>query len=261
MYLEKNIQEDGIWNTKHIFYFNSKSAITAKSLADNLMGLDGIGNAAVKLIEKVIGIKAVEHELLIESVALESYKDQFWFRIIFGQGKKAEEKLEKFREHLKLKDVDGSTIARFAIAGSILYGCYLINQQNNKGKDLELTRRAETHIENSFNNMAVSIGMSGDEMKAAYETTVRNKEQLKKDVMKIARPDGQKLAGKILIDGDENFAIPDEIIESLPDKYEKTELDKPEQEFPKIEISLRAIDLDKPESGWWALVPDLLIKD
>ena len=236
--------------TQHTFYFSSKGLITARSLADNLIGLDGIAHSAARLIEGIVDVRIKDTEVL-----LESYKDYFVFRLLFGSGEAAERKLEKFRTSLKLKNMSAENMARLALFAVISYGAWkLYNAQPHSGND------AAVHFENSFNNMAVEIGMDRDQVIALIEKSIPNPEPLKKDVLKIARPDGQHLSGDIVIDADPNFTVPRQVVDTLPEKYELSDAEVPEKDFMNIQLVVRALDLDNPERGWWAVVPDVFDK-
>lgn len=243
------------FKSKQELYFKSDGEITAASLADNLLGLQGVADAASRVIQRWADIKVKQCDVLIESISLQSYKDNFVFRLIFGTGRKAELKLEKFRDALRLKNVSGDTLAKFAIAGAILYAAWKLTP--SASKDAQLAN----HFENSFNNMAIEVGMTGDEAKDLFETVLRNEEQLKKDVMKLTRPDGQKLSGAMVLqssDGSgESIEIPSDVIDSIPAAYEREEKENPTEAFEAKDIVLRAVDLDRPENGWWVIVPEL----
>jgi hypothetical protein len=252
--------ETFIWQSEHEFYFDSKGPITAVSLADNLLGLDGIAQFGTKILENLLDVKINDSDVLIQSVSLQSYKDTFWFRLIFGAGKKGEQKLEKFREALKLRDMDARTLAQFALAGAVLWGAYKLSDSWKTSETDPSRKDALVHFENSFNNMSLKVGLTPEEAMAIFEKAIKKEEGLKKDVIRLARPAGQALSGTITFDGEPAFSVPAEVIEVLPEKYTKPEPEEPEDEFESIDIVVRALDLDRPETGWWAIIPEMTEK-
>lgn len=238
----------------HTFYFNSDGPITALSLADNLRGLDGISKASTKVIGKILNVDISGSQLLIEQVSLESYKDSFIFRLVFGKGRKGEQKLEKFREALKLSDMNPRTLAQFSLAGAVVWGGWHVA---NAYKQEEGNAEAHYHFENSFNTIALQADIEPEAAKEIFEQAVKNQEQLKKDVVRLTRPGGHLLQGAITFDDNPSLSLPAEAIAAIPPKYEAPDRHDPEKHFKDIQIIVRALDLDTSSRGWWAIVPEV----
>jgi hypothetical protein len=244
-------QEPAVWEIPHEYYFDTKTPVTAAALADNLTGMEAMLRAGAVVMSRVLDTTIKDTEILVKSIELQSYKDRFVFRLFFGTGKKAEEKLEKFREALKLKNMDGRTLANFAIAASVLYGAYLLHQ--SKGS----TPETEVAFNNSFNNMAVEVGMSGDEVKELLESAIKGKEEHKKNAARVIKPDGQDTKGRMVFDNNDALTIPPEVVAAVPQVYKKDDVDNSVRTFTDTAISIRALDLDHPERGWAGIVTEV----
>jgi hypothetical protein len=243
--------EPAVWEIPHEYYFDTKTPVTAAALADNLTGMEAMLRAGAVVMSRVLDTTIKDTEILVKSIELQSYKDSFVFRLFFGTGKKAEEKLEKFREALKLKNMDGRTLANFAIAASVLYGAYLLNQ--SKGS----TPGTEVAFNNSFNNMAVEVGMTGDEVKELLASAIKGKEEHKKNAARVIKPDGQDTKGRMVFDNNDALTIPPEVVAAVPQVYKKDEVDNSVRTFKDTAISIRALDLDHPERGWAGIVTEV----
>jgi hypothetical protein len=243
-----------IWETSHEFYYKTSSPVTAAALADNLLGLEGLFRHGAGVLARLLDVPVKDSVLLVTGIELSSYKDSFLFRLVFGKGAAAEKKLEKLRETLRIKDMDGATLAKVMIGLAAVYGgWHLFAQQHAKAPD----EAAALRVENSFNNMCVSINMEPWEMLALLDESIRNKEDLRKNVIRIFKPDGQNASGEVRIGGEDGFTIPADVSEGLPVKYEKQDAEEDEVPHFNVPIIIRALDLDKPEQGWWAVLPEM----
>lgn len=245
--------EAAVWESSHQFYFDSKTPVTPTSLAENLIGLDGVLRRSADVIGLMVGLKIDEMSVVLTSVELNSYKDEFWFRLIFGKGRAAEKKLDDLRKKLHLDGMDSKKVIGFAISAVVLWGIWKYASPEKK-EDPAI----QVHIENSFNNLGGEVGLSREEVIELVEAALKNKkEDVKKHVVKLTRPDGHDGGGSVTIDGKETLRISDKLVDLVPKDYQKEEPKERMREFTKKEISLRAVDLDRPNSGWWALVPDI----
>lgn len=237
-----------VWETPQEYYFDTQTPVTAAALADNLIGLEAMLRVGASVMSNILEIPIKDTEIIVKSIELQSYKDKFVFRLFFGSGKKAEAKLEKFREALRLKNMDGRTLASFAVAASIIYGAYMINKSLGTASD------AQVSFDNSFNNMAVQVGMTGEEVKELMESVIKSKEEHKKNTVRVIKPDGQDTKGDMTFDNDSNFRIPSEVVATVPTTYTRDEADKSVRTFKNTAISIRALDLDHPDKGWSGIV-------
>lgn len=239
------------WESAHQFYFKTTAEVTPLSLADNLVGLDGVLRRSGDVLGKILGLKVDEVEILLQSVELNSYKDSFVFRVFFGKGAAAEKKLDEIRKKLKLDNMDTK-----AMIGAIMVAVMAWAAWRFVGPEPE--PKVQIHIENSFNNASEKLGITKEDLLKALDSTLgRSPEEVKKNVVKLAHPAGQEEGGEIVIDESDSLVIPEEIINAIPTTYEKAEPTERDQDYIKKDIAIRALDLDRPGSGWAAIAPDI----
>lgn len=149
--------------------------------------------------------------------------------------------------------MDTKKIISICILGAILWTAWTYTK-STKPAD----QAARIQITNSFNRLSGEVGMAPDEFKKVLDDALgKRKEQLRKDVVRLTHPDGSETNGKIVIDGMQELAIPDQVLEALPISYEKDEPKEREREFVKRDIIVRAMDMGRPQAGWAAVVPDV----
>lgn len=241
-----------VWETSHEFFFATKDEVTAKSLSDNLLGLEGAFQASTKVLSKLLEARVKEGQLLVEAIELNSYKDKLLFRLVFGKGEDAEEKLEILRKKLKIDNMKPEAVVAVALAGSIVYAAWKLS--SDKG---DITPPVQIHIENSFNNLGGELGLTRQEAIDLFESALDGDEKVKQNVIKLVRPNGQYGGGEVIIDGKESLTIPREIVDAVPLDYEKPQAREVVDTLENVEIVVRALDLDQPEKGWWGIIPKI----
>jgi hypothetical protein len=190
----------------------------------------------------------LESEIFIQSIELGSYKENFAVRLIFGEGADAEKKIDELRKFLRLDAMSAKTLVGFVIAAALGYGAYLF---------LRPGEPKPIHIENSFNSFGKDLNLDGDQVIALFEAAIKNKEDLKKDVVRVFHPAGTDKTSEIYVDKKPNLTITREVIAQVPKDYAKPEPDETFEVVSDAPLIIRALDLDDPEKGWAAILPEL----
>lgn len=235
--------------TEHFFYYDTKNPATASSLAESLLGFEGIVKRSTAVLSRVLDVPIKDTEVLITSFEFGSYKENFIFRFLFGKGRAAEKNLEKLRNQLGIQNMDLKKVAAVVVTGAVLYAAYRFLPS--------APTPATIHIENSFNNLGKEIGLSKDELIALFDATIRNPDELKKHVSKLAHPGATPHGGTITLDNNPALSIPADVVSVIPPGYTKDDVDEPFKDFDGIQIVIRAIDLDRPATGWAGIVPTI----
>lgn len=237
-------------DTAHRFYYDTDSPITASMLAESLLGLEGVIKRSTDILSKLIDTPIRDADVLITSIKFGSYDENFLIRFFFGKGRTGERNIEQLRKKLGLQKMELSKVAAIAILAAIAYGAYHFATSSKDDK-------ASVHIENSFNNWGKELGMTKEELLALVQDAIRNKEDLKKQVVRLTHPAGSQKGGTITLDGDETLSIPSTVINSIPADYVKDTPDEPFKDFEGVDVVVRAVDLDRPAMGWAAIVPSV----
>lgn len=246
--------------TAHDLLYVTDSPITAKSLAESLMGLEGVvGKSALVLRKLMPDLALVETQVLISRIEHGSYKESFLVRLILGCGEELEKRIEALRVRLSLKKMDAKTIIGISILGAILYAAWEFRQSKadaNVASDL-----ATVHIENSFNSIGAELNLTAADVKAILDAALqKDKEALKKQVVKLAHPGGDARGEKLVLDGNDARSISEEVIQAIPADYKAEEAEEPFRDFQKVQMIVRAADLDRPLTGWAGIVPEVADK-
>jgi hypothetical protein len=241
--------------TEHFFYYDAKNPMTASSLADALLGFESIVKRSTVILNQLLESNIKDAEVLVKNIEYGSYKENLAFRFFFGAGKIGEKNLEKLRTQLHLQDMDLKKVASIVIILVIFYVAYRCLPVNSASSNTSSTTNIQ--IENSFNNLGGQLGLSRDQVIKLMEDSIKNPEELKKQVSKIAHPGGIEHGGSMTLDSDESLRVPADVVSVIPPGYKKDHADEPFKDFEKVGIVIRAIDLDRPKTGWAGILPEI----
>ena len=125
--------------TEHQYFYETDAPLTAKQLAESLLGLDGVVTRSTAIISRLLPQVVIEDaEVFITSIELGSYKDNFLVRLIFGEDKAAEKNIEKFRQALGLKKMDAKRVIGIAMLGNFPDAELRVREVGNATAGLEV---------------------------------------------------------------------------------------------------------------------------
>jgi hypothetical protein len=236
-------------DTAHFFQYDSKIPVTAGALAESLLGLEAVVKKSAGVLNRLFDVHIRDTEVLVTSFEFGSYKENLVFRFFFGKGREAERNIEKLRTQLGLKNMDFKRATAIVVTGAVLYAGYRFLPSTPSP--------ASVHIENSFNNLGQELGFTKDELIAIFEASIRNPDDLKKQVSRMAHPGAVPHGGTMTLDNDTQLSIPPDVISVITPGYTRDEPDEPFKDFDNTQIVIRAIDLDRPATGWAGIVPTI----
>jgi len=235
-------------DSEHTFYHDIKVPVTASMLAHSLTGMDGVAKSGIKILNRLLDSNIKDAEILVTSFKAGSLDESLIFRLVMGKGKEGERNLEKLRKDLRLKNMTLPKLITLAVIVAAGYGIYSF---------LGGKPEAAIRMDNCFNNWGKEVGMKGEELMAAVHAAVPNKEELRKQVVQFAHPDGSKEGGALSFDGSAERTLPKEVMDALPRKYAKDQVDEPVRIFKNVTVVIRALDLDNRDKGWSAVVAEI----
>jgi len=239
--------------SQHVLLYTTKEPVTARALAESLIGLEGVVLSCRGALEVVMGKGSIKDmDVLISGIRIGSYEENFIVRLIFGKGKKAQANIDQLRKDLGLDKMETKKVVGWVIAAAVIYSAYLWVKP-------AADKEASIHIENSFNSIGAEASMTGDQvlkmMEAVFGKT-REKE-LKKRAPQLVHPGGNAHSGEMSLDGNSSLTISKEVLKAIPPQPSATPDEDPVEDFEAIQIVVRAADLDNSTRGWSAIVPEI----
>jgi hypothetical protein len=238
----------------HTFRYAVEGRISPRELADSLLGLEGLVKQSTAVLKELLPeLELVHAEISMQSVQIGSIEEHFLYRLVFGKGEEAQKKFDELRKTLGLTDMTPNKVISIALILVTAYAAYLhFTAKEEKGS----TTIEITEINNSFNTLAQATNRTPEELRALVDRSV-NKEELKKSIVKVAHPAGDTRAAKIIVDGDERFALSESVTGRIPSKYVPDEKVETNKTLSGVRMVIRAKDLDRVGAGWFAIVGDV----
>ncbi len=236
----------------HVLDYRSDGPVTPAALAESLSALDGIVKCSLAFIDQLVpdnGIVGVE--VLITEVKAGSYRESFIVRLLFGHGRKAEKNIERLRQILGVNKVTPETMVRTAVYLTISWACilsYKALHPDNK--------------ETPYAACAASVALKREPKEiakmAADAFGVRRVEVITV-VTRFVYPSEDTRPGILYMGGPvETDIYTDELSRlSPPTDYNRAGSAETSKDLEGVEITIRAINLNRPAQGCLAVIPTL----
>ena len=235
--------------SEHFFHLQTESRVTAEALADSLIGLDGVIRRSADILQVFLSDGArIKTEVLIKSIEVASYKENFFVRLVFGKGRTMEKNIEELRKTLRLDKMGAKTLVAIFVGVLIVYVAW---------KSLKPGDPASPHVEKSFDQYCSRLNVSRGELIAIVEGSVTNISDLKRNVTKLTHPAGDTKSGALILDHEQKISIPSEVIQVVPARYVADVADEPFNDIDNCQIVVRAVDLDRSNQGWAAIASEI----
>lgn len=233
--------------TAHEFYYNTEVRVSAAALADSLLGLETTVRRSGAILTSLIpGLSIAETEVLIESIELASYKENFLVRLVFGRGDDMENHIDELRKALRLDKLSVQKLITLSVVGTIAYGAH------------SFLKDTPAPVHNTYVQIGKELNMESRQVEKLIDEALHKKrEEIRKGVVRLAHPGGNQHAGSIIIDRQGQLEIPPEMIAAIPRKYEAPSVESPTEDLSNVRLEIRAGDMDSDKKGWAAIAPDL----
>lgn len=234
--------------TNHVFHYRTDKPVTARALADSLLGLEAVILEVKPVVNCLLGAQHItDIQIFITGIEVGSYKDNFLVRMFFGEGKALERNIERVRKRMNLDKLPPERIIGIALALGIAWVAWNYLKPGDPNRIV---------IENSFNQIAVGTNVTGEDLRTLLETILSptRRANLNKQVSRLVHPSGVAHTGSIEIDNEPNLTIPGEAISAVPVQSKAAVIEDEFAELNNVQMTVRAVDLDSADKGWWGIV-------
>ncbi|MCG5526650.1 hypothetical protein LRB11_17240, partial [Ectothiorhodospira haloalkaliphila] len=101
------------------------------------------------------------------------------------------------------------------------------------------------------------LEMDGEALRGIIESAVSDKEKLARDAAKFVKPAKRDREATITFDNHEELRIQSPTVQAMPIDHGRLEPERSIEDYPDVEVIIRATDLDSYKRGWGAVVPVL----
>lgn len=236
-------------------YYSNKQLVPIKEVAESLLALEAVIRHTPQVLEALFpGTKIDAVDVFIKELRSDSIWEDVVIKFIFGNQKKLDQFVENIRERIGMDNIINNPLLLSAIILVLILtgGAYYL------GKDTPEQRA----IIEANNNIIINIGagmmeMSAEEFKLLIEAAIKDKAKLAKDAVRVVRPAKLDSEAAITFNNEEKLQITPEAVRAMPRYVAEPEEEEFIEDLPKIEMELRATDLDSTKRGWAVVIPEL----
>ncbi|MDF3821696.1 hypothetical protein P3G55_17460 [Leptospira sp. 96542] len=244
-------RENGLWfyETKHRITYNTKKPVPIRDIIQSLQGLEAMLGTVPVIISKLTEVEidhatfslaALESGSLIEDVVV-----RFFFKDKAG--------MEAFIDKVRDNKVTKGVVIAAVIGGVIGYGAHLATSQPAQPPAPSIT---------IANNTIIAVGADAMQMApetfaaAVREAVQANKKEVAQGAIKMMAPSRGDPESSLSIGTEtapNQVTLPPKAIAETPTRLDLGKNERTE-DFSKVEIQLRAHDLDSKKTGWAGMI-------
>lgn len=246
----------------HQIYYTNEKPVPAEEIAEALYALTRVVERSPRVLKKLIpGVSKAEARVFVDKLVSGSIREDIFITLIFNSKEEMEKTIRRVREKLGIDLNTKSGVIRAIVIGLLLVGAsaaagYSVAQLLSSETPPQKATVEVSH--NTILSIGENSGLNGDQILKAIEMTVRNKNQLASDAVKVIKPAKRDPKAEIRFDNREELTIPQHFIAKVPSEVTTPENEKSDTK-EHVKILIRAADMDKG-TGWAAIVPTVSSK-
>nr|WP_288358474.1 hypothetical protein [uncultured Pseudomonas sp.] len=236
---------------KHDVYFSTKNDVPIADIVASLQAFERIIQQQARQVLSALTNTEIERiDVYVDELQAGSLFTEYALKLFF----KDKEDLERFlgvaRDKLKEHPMVRATLMTGVIAGLVAYGLYAAA---NVVKSPEAAKTIQANNNVIINIGAGEVDMTPEQFTAVVQAAVRDKKALAKESVKFMAPARTDPESEVKFDGNELAVIPKETIQAAPSSIDVPK-DQWQEDFPDVDLQIRATNLDSATSGWAGLI-------
>jgi len=243
--------------TTHRIYYSNKEYIPLSEIADSLLALEGLIRQSPGVLEKLFpGTKIYGVEVYLSELKSGSLYEDVLVKFVFGSQDKLDEFVNNIRERLGLQNLKNNNqiLSAILVTMTLMGGAYYYGR-SNAGSDNKNTLEVNNNI--VINMGADFVEMKSDEFRSAVEAGVKDKEKLTRNAVRFVKPAKRDPEAHIRFDNEKKLQINPETVKAMPRHIAEPEPEETVEDHDRVEVIIRAVDLDSHRKGWAAIIPDI----
>jgi len=242
------------FTASHQIYYSTKNPIPISQVAESLLALERIIQRSPIVLEKLFdGVKIQKIHAYVERIESGSLTERIIVRFLFGSQEKFDDFVDKVSKGAGMEKLRETPIFPIIIMGIVLSGAMIAH--DNWGGPPENRTVIEANNNTIINLGAGMVDMDPVTFRAIVETAVSNRADLARDTVKIIRPAKSDKDSNIVFDDIPELTLASETIRAIPTYLKDDISDESISDYEKVEIEIRAIDLDSLKRGWAVKIP------
>ncbi|MEK8090935.1 hypothetical protein [Thermithiobacillus plumbiphilus] len=239
-------------------YYSNKNLVPLRDVAESLLALEAVIRQSPDVLDALFpGTKISSVDVFINELKSDSIWEDLIVKFVFGSQQKLDELINNIRERVGMDNlVRNPKLLSIVIITMVFAGATYFMLRDKKA-----TPEQKSTIE-ANNNTIINIGaglleFDALEFKALIEGAVKDKDTLARNAIKVVRPAKRDPDASITFNGNSELMITPASIQAMPQVIPEPEDEQFVEDFPAIDLEIRATDLDSTKRGWAVVVPEL----
>lgn len=243
--------------TTHRIYYSNREHIPLSEIADSLLALEGLIRQSPEVLENIFpGTKIYGVEVYLSELKSGSLYEDVLVKFVFGSQEKLDEFVNNIRERLGLQHLKSNNqiLSAILVSMTLMGGAYYYGKSNSNSENKNTLEANNTVV---INIGADFVEMKSEEFRSAIEAGVKDKDKLAKNAVRFVKPAKRDLEAYIRFDSEKKLQINPETVKAMPGHITDPEPEETVEDYERVEVIIRAVDLDSYRKGWAAIVPEI----
>ena len=241
-------------------YYSNEEYVPIGEIAHSLIALEALIKQAPDVLEALFPDSSIINvDVFINELKSDSIWEDLVVKFLFGSQQRFDECIENTRQKLGMEEIMNNPkfLSAVIIAMILGGGAYYLGKSNSPSD-----QKAKATIEANSNTIiqigAGMVDMSAEEFTTLVITAIKDKDKLAKNAANIVKPAKRDSNASITFNEDPALSISTDSVKAMPE-YKATNEEQEEtiEDFPNINLEIRAIDLDSSKRGWAVVAPSL----
>jgi hypothetical protein len=243
--------------TGQSIYYSNKGHLPIEDVAASLLALKAILEVTPDVLERIApGLNIQKVHIHLSEIRTGSLWEDVVVKFIWGSQEKLTEHMAELRENCHMEQImENKKLLGCIVLALILGGGLYLLTKNKASDEQKASIQANQNI--IINIGSEMAGLSAEQFKAIIDGAIARNDQVPKEAVKIVRPAKREDGASITMNGEPSTAIDSKAIRSMPSATPDDESVEIVEDFPHVEIQIRAIDLDSTKRGWAAVIPSV----
>lgn len=238
-------------------YYSNKDWVPVSEIAASLIAMESIIKQSPEVFEALFpGTLIQQIDVYVRELRSDSIYEDLVVKFIFG----SQENLDNFIKDIRHKVGLEKAMENPKVFGAVILAIIFIGGAYAIGKSS--TNPDKKALIEANNNTIIQIGaeaveLDPDSFIKIIDAALKDRKKLAKDVSEVVKPAKRDSSATITLNDDPSLRIERPFIETMPEVLEPEEPEEVVVDYENLLMELRALDLDKNNTGWFVNLPEI----
>lgn len=231
------------------FYLDRETTPSLQEVVDSLQGFDAIAKRFPKILSKLLDVQIKDVTVGVNKIEIGSLYDDLVVKFGFGN----QEQMDLFLEQMHEKFMNHKAVP-YLIFFALLIAGGVVAYNVLAPDEAPMAPVINSNNTTIINMISADVGKDADAVRSIIERAIPHSDSIKlaKDSYKIFNAFGD--SSSLQFKDFQGYSLPKDVVKSFPSNSDFDAVNDL-KDFEKVEVQIRAADMDSVNSGWAAKVP------